>query len=434
MEKNNVIYLAGAIRGDPSYRVYFKKIINIVENYAESRTELSDKHVPSIPYLIDEKYKHQIYERDIEWIKQSKAVIAETSGASTGVGYEIAYAIFERKIPILCLYNEKSFPSLMIAQNNEKYIFTQEYTNESDLELFIKIFLYVIDKFTSIDERRVIYKKIINNLLLHEVDIKELHLTIEKILLKNSQKFIETTLEPKKIKTQQQVEFSNAEILIEFLLKSLILQRKWINLKSQRLGETYISGRKIEIIIFLSKYNMGNISSIYKDVDMSEVNYTEWAFKKNLRAYRLIGLINSIYNLKYGSTKLKDKIFLQETLSNSIKLQSTTSKRHIIEGSFYTTEYIYVLSNFIRRFKKDFLENLLKRAMKEEWFEYIPDYEISDIDELDTEKILLEKWAIECINYLKIKTEKFYATAYSSYYKRYKPPKMIVKVSKLSEI
>lgn len=434
MEKNNVIYLAGAIRGDPSYREYFKVIIKIVENYAESRTELSDKYVPSIPYLIDEKYKQKIYERDLEWIKQSKAIIAETSGASTGVGYEIAYAIHERNIPVLCLYHEKSVPSLMIIQNINKYIFGQKYSNEKDLEFYIKTFLYIITKFSSIDERKTAYNKILKNIRLKDIDLEQLETVIEDFLLNNIEEYYEKRFKPLTIEKYKQIEFSDAQILIDFMLKSIILQNRWINLKSQRLGETFISGRKNQIIKFLSKYNIGDISTIYEDIERSEVDYTEWAFKKNLRAYRLIGLINSIYNIKYGSTKLKDNIYLQETLLDSIKLKSITSKRFITESSFYTTMYLIPLSNYLKRFGNDFLINLLKESMTQKWFQKIEENKIDDIDKIDIEKLLIENWAIQAINYLKIKSKEFYATTYSSYYKRFKPHELIIKISKISEM
>lgn len=45
-----------------------------------------------------------IFERDLRWIDESDLVVAEVSRPSLGVGYEVAYARHERRIPVICLY------------------------------------------------------------------------------------------------------------------------------------------------------------------------------------------------------------------------------------------------------------------------------------------------------------------------------------------
>ena len=47
--------------------------------------------------------EREIYERDMKWLLEADAVIAEVSNASLGVGYEIARAEMMQK-PLLCLY------------------------------------------------------------------------------------------------------------------------------------------------------------------------------------------------------------------------------------------------------------------------------------------------------------------------------------------
>jgi hypothetical protein len=46
-----------------------------------------------------------------EQLAKSTILIAEVSKPSHGVGREIAYAQYEKKIPILCLYQSDNTPS-----------------------------------------------------------------------------------------------------------------------------------------------------------------------------------------------------------------------------------------------------------------------------------------------------------------------------------
>lgn len=46
----------------------------------------------------------EIFARDLGWIDEADLVIAEVSVPSLGVGYEIAYARYQRQIPVICLY------------------------------------------------------------------------------------------------------------------------------------------------------------------------------------------------------------------------------------------------------------------------------------------------------------------------------------------
>lgn len=61
----------------------------------------------------------EIYERDIAIIDISEYLFAEVSGASHGVGLEIAYAIWVRKIPVFLFVHESKRNSLssMLAGN-----------------------------------------------------------------------------------------------------------------------------------------------------------------------------------------------------------------------------------------------------------------------------------------------------------------------------
>ena len=46
----------------------------------------------------------EIFARDLRWLDESDLVVAEVSTPSHGVGYEIAYARWARRIPVIALY------------------------------------------------------------------------------------------------------------------------------------------------------------------------------------------------------------------------------------------------------------------------------------------------------------------------------------------
>lgn len=132
------IYCAGAIKGDTNYQQYYTEIIKIVESagfnaLSELNIELSVKK-----NLTDK----EIYERDINWLSESKKMIAEVSGASLGVGYEIAYALNLLKIPVLAVYhNSIEKVSAMITGCSSQLLQVRQYEDADDLKKIVVSFL-----------------------------------------------------------------------------------------------------------------------------------------------------------------------------------------------------------------------------------------------------------------------------------------------------
>ena len=84
----------------------------------------------------------QVYTRDIKWIDGSKIMIAEVSGPSLGVGFEISYALFVKKIPVLAVYQENAGQiSAMISGCNNKNLQLKKVSNIDDLTQVIKNFI-----------------------------------------------------------------------------------------------------------------------------------------------------------------------------------------------------------------------------------------------------------------------------------------------------
>ncbi len=133
-----IVYCAGAIKGDSSYRESYLDIINIVKDNGHSAlSELNPDFKSAFP--LNEK---QVFQRDIKWIEKSTLMIAEISGPSLGVGFEIAYALYMREIPVLALYDsEVEMVSAMITGGDSELLYVMPYHNKKELEEIVKNFL-----------------------------------------------------------------------------------------------------------------------------------------------------------------------------------------------------------------------------------------------------------------------------------------------------
>ena len=133
-----IIYCAGPIRGDTKYQNFYLEIVEFLESEKHTAlAEISGKYNTSIP-LTDK----QIYKRDVKWIEGSKLMIAEISGASLGVGFEIAYALFQIRIPVLALANaEVPKLSAMISGCESDLLSIKRYRDSDEMKMIIQNFL-----------------------------------------------------------------------------------------------------------------------------------------------------------------------------------------------------------------------------------------------------------------------------------------------------
>jgi hypothetical protein len=133
-----IIYCAGPIKGDTTFQKIYLEIINFVESEGHTPlAELSAEFTPTNP-LTDK----QIYTRDLKWIDGSKMMIAEISGPSLGVGFEIAYAVYQKKIPVLALANNtvKNI-SAMITGCDSILLTVAKYSGAEDLKEIIRSYI-----------------------------------------------------------------------------------------------------------------------------------------------------------------------------------------------------------------------------------------------------------------------------------------------------
>ena len=129
-----IIYCAGPIKGDTTYQENYKEIIRIVEKEGHSAiAALNEKFSTSIP-LTDK----QIFTRDIKWIKGCHLMIAEISGPSLGVGFEISFALLQKKMPVLALASvEAENVSAMITGCDSNLLSIFRYRDIDDMKIII---------------------------------------------------------------------------------------------------------------------------------------------------------------------------------------------------------------------------------------------------------------------------------------------------------
>ena len=125
------IYVAGAIRGGRDFIKNYQKLIDALDAREDCVALAEMSLVGRGTKLRDDT---AIYQRDRAWLDEAVAMVAEVSSPSLGVGYEIAYALHVRKIPVLALFHASlKRISAMIGGNPSPLLQLQAYASEAEL-------------------------------------------------------------------------------------------------------------------------------------------------------------------------------------------------------------------------------------------------------------------------------------------------------------
>ncbi len=138
------IYVAASIRGGRDDQPIYEKIIQMVSEYGTVLTELFGSSTITSTHGTG-KDVEAIFLKDMGWIEEADAIVAEVTQPSLGVGYEIGRAETMRK-PILCLYrtNAERTLSAMIAGNPK--VTVQTYTNVEEVKDILATFFAGLTK------------------------------------------------------------------------------------------------------------------------------------------------------------------------------------------------------------------------------------------------------------------------------------------------
>ncbi|MFA5532404.1 MAG: nucleoside 2-deoxyribosyltransferase [Candidatus Shapirobacteria bacterium] len=126
------IYFGGSITGGRDDKDFYAKIIKLLKNYGNVLTEhIGDKDLS----IMGENHQSAkfVYDRDMEWLRESDVVVAEVSTPSLGVGFEIAKANEWGK-KIICLYRPQESKKLSAIISGCDGVKVFEYKEISDLK------------------------------------------------------------------------------------------------------------------------------------------------------------------------------------------------------------------------------------------------------------------------------------------------------------
>jgi nucleoside 2-deoxyribosyltransferase len=86
------IYLACTVRGDRGAVEGLRALVAALESSGHTilTKHLLDDNVDTAESALTER---QVYERDIEWLEACDVLIADASGSSFGVGFEVGYVL-----------------------------------------------------------------------------------------------------------------------------------------------------------------------------------------------------------------------------------------------------------------------------------------------------------------------------------------------------
>lgn len=199
------IYFTGSITlKDQTQQKWYEKIVKILEG---SGHNLNKENVNASKDTITSYTENEImgtYKQIVKWIDNADVVIAELSRPSSGVGFEISYALNQRK-PVLVVYNKELSPdqvSIPIRGNPSRYL-TFEKCNNDNIEEVIKRFLSTakdkldtkfiliispeIDRYLewASDHKRMHKAQIVRNAVEKEMESDEDYKKVQEIAQKN---------------------------------------------------------------------------------------------------------------------------------------------------------------------------------------------------------------------------------------------------------
>ncbi|XP_019715500.1 5-hydroxymethyl-dUMP N-hydrolase [Hippocampus comes] len=134
------IYFCGSIRGGRADARLYEHIVETLGKFGKVLTE----HVGDgqLSHTGEESDDRAIHDRDLEWLRQADAVVAEVTQPSLGVGYELGHAYLMRK-RTLCLFRPSSGRKLsaMIrgAADGERMVVT-DYAGQDDVDAILEHF------------------------------------------------------------------------------------------------------------------------------------------------------------------------------------------------------------------------------------------------------------------------------------------------------
>ncbi len=139
------IYLACTVRGDRGAVGVARALADALEcsGHIVLTRHLLDDEVESAEATLSER---AVFERDMQWLAAADLLIAEASGSSYGVGFEVGYVLGRAGVTgqrVLLLYDtaKRAVVSRLISGNAHPNCTTYPYRDTADLLRFVGTFL-----------------------------------------------------------------------------------------------------------------------------------------------------------------------------------------------------------------------------------------------------------------------------------------------------
>lgn len=133
------IYFSGSISGGRAYEAIYQHLVARLQ--AQGHDVLSAHVADPVALEHDQDTPARvIFERDVKWVEECAAMIAEVSTPSLGVGYEYGLAVQLGK-PVLCVYRSGLRLSKMITGNPAPNLTVAAYSADIELDELLDSFL-----------------------------------------------------------------------------------------------------------------------------------------------------------------------------------------------------------------------------------------------------------------------------------------------------
>lgn len=139
------IYLACTVRGDRGAVGAIRLLADLLEQLGHT---VLTRHLllDDVDAQEGQLSEREVFERDLRWLEAADVLIAEASGSTYGVGFEVGYVVGRAARTTqrtLLLYDaaRRPFVSRLIAGNTHPACTTYPYRDTEDLLQFVRVFL-----------------------------------------------------------------------------------------------------------------------------------------------------------------------------------------------------------------------------------------------------------------------------------------------------
>jgi nucleoside 2-deoxyribosyltransferase len=139
------IYFACSITGGREFEAVYQDLTAalLADGHEVPTAHLAASEVVEMEGIVSPA---EVYQRDVRWIQDADALVAEVSVPSHGVGYEIAYALHAGK-QVLCLFWQGRKVSKMLSGNPDPNLQVWSYQDNQDAVVLVRRFMMQLGQF-----------------------------------------------------------------------------------------------------------------------------------------------------------------------------------------------------------------------------------------------------------------------------------------------